>query len=181
MLLDTIVPPVMNYLDISWLIFQYMPQKYYEQYESQRFRLSQKKANKLFEDRKMNPSQRFANIIKTLLFAAFYAYLIPIGTLLALASLVFQFWMEWYLIIRKQSMPVPIGAELIHEMTDFYIESLLIAFTSGCLVFEILIYNSVYPSTLCFLVISIIYWGLPIDKFMLSLFSSLWETNKSAE
>lgn len=70
-------------------------------------------------------------------------------------------------------MPVPVGSELIHEMTDFYIEFLLISFSSGCVIFESLIYEKVYFNTLLFLGFSIVYWFLPMDKILEYLFEFL--------
>ena len=78
-----------------------MLQKYYIKYVEARYKLSQKESNELFENYKMDLSVRYASDIKTLLMCAFYAYIIPLGPLLSVITLIFSYIINKYNLLRK--------------------------------------------------------------------------------
>lgn len=62
------------------------------------------------------------------MFTFFYAYLIPLGPVLSFASLIVIYWVEKFLLLRRDSKPAPLGSELAEEMIDFYGEFTLIIY-----------------------------------------------------
>lgn len=38
-------------------------------------------------------------------------------------------YMEWYLIIRRQSLPIPLGTYLIEEIMEYYIDFAVVVFS----------------------------------------------------
>lgn len=54
------------------------------------------------------------------MFTFFYAYLLPLGPVLSLGSLLVVYWAEKILLLRRDSKPAPTGSELAEEMVDFF-------------------------------------------------------------
>lgn len=66
------------------------------------------------------------------MFTFFYSYLLPLGPVLSLGSLLVVYWTEKVLLLRRDSKPAPTGSELAEEMVDFFGE------------FTILLYAVIY-------------------------------------
>lgn len=63
------------------------------------------------------------------MFTLFYAYLLPLGTVLSCGSLIIVYAVEKILIVKRNSKPPPTGSEMIEEMVDFYGELVLLVFS----------------------------------------------------
>lgn len=68
------------------------------------------------------------------MFTYFYAYLLPLGTVLSFGSLIMVYWIEKVLLLRRDSKPLPTGSAMAEDMIDFYGEFIL-------LVYAVLNYN----------------------------------------
>ncbi|KRX00619.1 hypothetical protein PPERSA_12838 [Pseudocohnilembus persalinus] len=128
-LVDIFLSPILDYIDLSYLIKRKLRQLYYKWKPVKRININQKKANKLYEKQKIKPSARISKILKTILVTCFYSFLIPNLSILCFLSLLTQMYMEWYLIIRKQSLPIPLGAYLIEEIMEYYIDFSIVVFS----------------------------------------------------
>lgn len=73
-------------------------------------------------------SKKYAQLGKTLMFTFFYAYLLPLGPLISLGSLVAIYWVEKILLLRRDSKPAPTGSDMAEEMVDFFGEFTLLLY-----------------------------------------------------
>lgn len=99
-----------------------------------------------------------------MLFAAFYAYLIPFGVIISFAALVLQFYMDRYLLFKRQSNPDPINHNLPIAMVDVFLEMIIVSYSAGCFVFEILLYQKLSVFTIIQLALTSLYWISPVEK-----------------
>jgi hypothetical protein len=81
----------------------------------------------LFEGPALDIAQIYANVMKTMLFTAFYATLIPAGAAFSLLSIILLYWVMKYLLLRRFSRPLPTNQNLCEEMVD-YLELFFIVF-----------------------------------------------------
>jgi hypothetical protein len=84
----------------------------------------------------MDPALRYAQITKTIMLAFFYAYLLPLGVLFAIVGLSIQFWVEKYLLLRRDTKPPPVSHELAEEMISFFVEMMIALLAIGCTIWE---------------------------------------------
>ena len=68
--------------------------------------LTQKEANDLFSYGKFNLPVKLANIIKVVMICSFFTKLVPIAPFLGLLSLILQYHVDKYLLLRRTKKPV---------------------------------------------------------------------------
>jgi len=141
-------------------------------------RMNQREAHELFEGPQVDMSYKYALLIKTMLLTAFYAPAIPISILLAIVGLVFVYWVDKYILLRRAALPFALGSELTECMLE-YLEWMTFMYALG----NMLIVYSLEDSDdrLAFrtvskfwvwatLVISIFHVFFPMDKVNKKLF-----------
>lgn len=94
----------------------------------------------------------------------FYAYLLPLGVLLTMGSLVFIYWTEKYLLLKRDAKPPPTGSAMAEAMVAFYIELILIVYSVGCVVWEFIIFKELHWLTWVQFGLSILYYFLPEEQ-----------------
>jgi len=63
-----------------------------------------------------------------MLLSCFYAYIEPIAVPIAIFTLCITYWSEKYLLLRRYTTPPNTSADLVEEMTDFFLEMYVLAF-----------------------------------------------------
>jgi hypothetical protein len=88
--------------------------------------------------------------------------LLPIGILFSLAGLLFTYWVDKYMLLRRHSRPNALGKELAEQMSDF-LELFLVSFSTGNVIWESLARPNFYISTLNWitLIIAVVIYVLP--------------------
>jgi hypothetical protein len=124
--------------------------------------LNQAEANLIWEGPEVDMAQRYANLMKTLIVTLAYAPILPMGILISLAGLIFEYWIEKYLLIRRHKTPARLSGALAEAM-------------GACVSWAILIYaimNYVFMvelnkddslAALVWMIIVIGYFVLPIN------------------
>lgn len=76
--------------------------------------------------------------------AFFYAYLLPLGVILTFLSLIFLYWTEKFLLVKRDAKPPPTGSAMAEAMIEFYIELVFIVYAAGCCIWEYLIFDELH-------------------------------------
>ncbi|KAL4502348.1 hypothetical protein ABPG72_011935 [Tetrahymena utriculariae] len=134
--------------------------------EKKKKMVSQQFVHSLFELPQFNSAACFAAAANVLLFSAFYAWIIPISLPFCIISLSLQFFVNKYKLLRRQSVPIPLGTELPEEMVDFYFEIIIIFYSLGCLAFEIVLYSETHVCTILMVVLSGVFYFAPINEYI---------------
>jgi hypothetical protein len=79
--------------------------------------LTQLEANTLFEGPPLDLAQRYANVTKMFLVALIYAPLLPIGLLIAMCGIAFDYMISKYLLLRRHSRPNRLSSDLSNTIT----------------------------------------------------------------
>lgn len=126
--------------------------------------------SRLFEGPTLDIAQIYANVLKTMLFTAFYATLVPMGAVFSLISVIFLYWVMKYLLLRRFKRPLPINQNLAEEMVD-YLELFFVVFSAGNIFFEYKIRDTVSATSFACLGISLASYILPWKAASHSLFT----------
>jgi len=161
--------PLMNFFDPFYYLKLF--QRWRALRNQENSRMTQKEAQVLFEDPQVDMSYKYALLIKTMLLTAFYAPAIPISIILAVVGLVFVYWVDKYILLRRSALPFSLGSELTESMLE-YLEWMTFMYAVG----NLLIVYSLEDSTdhLAFrtvpkfwvwatLIVSILHIFLPMD------------------
>ncbi|CAK64281.1 unnamed protein product (macronuclear) [Paramecium tetraurelia] len=165
-----IMPWLMALLDPFYLYRLFM--RYQIQLQGQACNVTQQEANEYFAGPMIDLSKKYAQLGKTLLFTFFYAYLLPLGPVLSLGSLLVIYWVEKILLLRRDSKPAPTGSEMAEEMIDFFGEFTLLIYAIGCLVWESILNDAIFPLTWAQFAIAVLNFLVPID----TIFDLFWKT-----
>ncbi|CAD8062591.1 unnamed protein product [Paramecium sonneborni] len=125
--------------------------------------LTQREANLLFEGTKSDLSQKYATIVKALMLTFFYAQLLPIGIPIALGFLLITYWVEKYLLLKRQARNAPLGKQLAEEMIDLYIELTLLLFAAGNCIWQKVVVGEIHPIVWTQLAVAGFQFLIPID------------------
>eukprot|EP01017_Pseudomicrothorax_dubius_P049142 TRINITY_DN9094_c0_g1_i9.p1 TRINITY_DN9094_c0_g1~~TRINITY_DN9094_c0_g1_i9.p1 ORF type:complete len:714 (-),score=160.72 TRINITY_DN9094_c0_g1_i9:100-2241(-) len=125
--------PFLTFVDFGYFFRLY--QRYSTKKQGNDCLLTQEQANAIFEGIEFDIAQRYANIIKTMLFTAFYCPVVPLATLISACGLILTYWVDKYVLLRRAKEPPALSGELSMEMTEV-LEYILPAFAIGNIVFE---------------------------------------------
>lgn len=88
--------------------------------------LNQAEANLIWEGPEVDMAQRYANLMKTLIVTLAYAPILPMGILISIAGLIFEYWIDKYLLIRRHKRPARLSGALAEAMGAFVSWAVLI-------------------------------------------------------
>lgn len=80
---------------------------------------SQAEANMVFEGPPVDMAQRYASVMKTFIVTLAFAALIPLGILFSLFGLVFSYWVDKILLLRRHARPNRLSGNLSEVMSQF--------------------------------------------------------------
>ncbi|KAL4487639.1 hypothetical protein ABPG72_017428 [Tetrahymena utriculariae] len=164
------LPSIIQALQIPQIL-KWMQQKLFlRKSQKEQQRLTQVQVHDIFERAQFDLAPPFASAVNTLLLSCFYAQLIPLGVVFSIVSLILQMFTNKYLLLRRQSMPIPYGAELPLEMNDLYLEIIIFFFSLGCFIFELLLNSEISNCVIAQLSISCAYFLFPINKYINKIF-----------
>jgi len=78
--------------------------------------ITQQKAHELFEEVEMDLSYQNSFLVKTVLVTAFFAPAVPFALVLSICGLILNYWVDKYLLLRRNSLPISLGHELNNYM-----------------------------------------------------------------
>ena len=108
------ISPILACFSIPYLIQKWKMRR--EEKKGEKWRLTQKQANDLFEGPNINMASNYAKTGLLFLIVSFYTPILPVLPIIALVGIMFQFWIEKYLLLRRYSVPETMG----WEMAKFY-------------------------------------------------------------
>jgi hypothetical protein len=82
----------------------------------------------LFEGTKFDYASAYAAVIKTLLLGAFYATFLPSVTAISVLGLIALYWAQKYALLRRHANPPTTSSHMQIEVTDDYIEFMILIF-----------------------------------------------------
>ena len=74
--------------------------------------MTQRDANKLWEGLPLDMSRRYANTMVFFLLILFYCHLNPLLLIVGMAGIVWQFWTEKYVLLRRHKIPEVVGPHI---------------------------------------------------------------------
>ena len=77
---------------------------------------TQAQANLIYENGSCDIALRYANILKLLYFNAMYGVVLPIGFAMSILGLIFNYWVDKYLLLRRWTSPHKINRKLGKQM-----------------------------------------------------------------
>jgi hypothetical protein len=80
---------------------------------------TQAEANMVYEGPPVDMAQRYANIMKTFIVTLAFAALIPLGILFSLFGVLFSYWVDKYLLLRRHARPSRLSGNLSEVMSLF--------------------------------------------------------------
>ena len=74
--------------------------------------ITQGEANQIWENPPVDMAQRYANYMKTLMIIFVFAPIFPVGLLIGSISMLLQYWMDKYLLLRRHARPPQLGPKI---------------------------------------------------------------------
>lgn len=87
--------------------------------------ITQLECNQIFEGHYVDLAENFAYVTRTLYLSCWYGSVAPLGLVFSMVGLVFNYWLDKYLLLRMYSLPPNQNEKIIYKVVD-YLE--LIAF-----------------------------------------------------
>jgi len=97
-------------------------------------KMTQKQANELFEEPELDLAVKNALLVKTMLMTAFFAPAVPFALIFGILGLVVAYWVDKYLLLRRNALPIALQNELCVNMIE-NIEWMGLMFGLGNLLF----------------------------------------------
>jgi hypothetical protein len=134
-------------------------------------RLTQGEANKIWEGPQVDMAQKFANCIKTVWLTAFFAAAFPFGVFISFVGIIYAYWVDKYLILRRYSKPLELGSGLAFKLAED-LEMVPLLYSLGCWIFGDLVVanlSSTYQYnhwTIIGFGISALLWLVPLQSII---------------
>jgi len=104
--------------------------------------LTQSQANTLYEGSLLDMPKKYAEIIKIMLLASFYAPALPFSIIFTIIGLVLWFWIDKYVMLSRMGLPKSISKDLTDTAVE-YLEWAACTFAVGNIVYVYTLKNSV--------------------------------------
>ena len=138
-LINAFYVPVLDLLNPMHFYNKYKQKKALELGDS--IVMTQQTANTLFEGPQIEISNKYALVIKTMILTSFYAPGMPLVTLISLVGLIFSYWSEKYLFLRRNALPPTLSDWLNNSMIE-YLNWAVVAFALGNIMFMATLINT---------------------------------------
>lgn len=103
-----------------------------EERKGENSKLTQRQLNALFEGPPLDMAQRYANTMLLFCLTVFFAFPMPIVSLIALGGTIFQYWVDKWVLLRRHKIPEQMGS----TMADVFINAFpLLCFLYGISIF----------------------------------------------
>lgn len=162
---NAFLTPIMNLFDPGYFFKLYKRKKALKQ--GDKSVMTQKEAHQLFEEPEMDLAVKNALLVKTMLLTAFFAPVIPFSLIFAIVGLTFNYWVDKYLLLRRNVLPIALQNELCVNMIE-NIEWMGLMFGLGNLIFVLGLQNaegvSVYETISKGLVYAILGLGFVLSQ-----------------
>lgn len=162
---NAFLTPILNLFDPTYLLKLYKRKKAIKLGEQST--MTQKEAHLLFEESEMDLAVKNALLVKTMLLTAFFAPVIPFSLIFAILGLIFNYWVDKYLLLRRNVLPISLQNELCVNMIE-NIEWMGLMFGLGNLIFIVGLENaqgvSVYEVVPKWLVYTILGIGFVLSQ-----------------
>ena len=131
-IISALYSPIFNLIDLSYIWKKCQQDKVLEGDDIPD--MTQAEANALFEGPKPNMSLKYSVLLKTMLLTSFYAPAMPICLPITILGLIFLYWTDKYLLLRRNCLPPSLGSRLNASMIE-YLEWMAFTFAMGNLLF----------------------------------------------
>lgn len=96
--------------------------------------MTQEEAHELAEFPQFEIAKFYAQIMQTMYLTAFYAPILPLGSLVSIIALIIHYWIHKYNLLRKCNIKFALGDQLSAEMTEM-LEYFCIIFSASYFIF----------------------------------------------
>lgn len=100
--INAVSGPVINYIDISYVIKLIKQKIYFKQKD--KCMLTQVEANQILEYPRHEIEISYADIMKTMYISIFYSTVVPIGQYISIVGIIFYYWVEKYIIVKRKTI-----------------------------------------------------------------------------
>ena len=114
---NTFFLPIYNLFDPEYFLRLYIQRQFLKLGDTAV--VTQKTANSLFEGPLPNMSNKYAQLIKTMLLTSFYAPGMPMATLFSLLGVALTYWSDKYIFLRRNALPPALNHHLNTAMLDY--------------------------------------------------------------
>ncbi|CAI2384085.1 unnamed protein product [Moneuplotes crassus] len=91
-----------------WRKFRY----WYEERKGEKSSMTQREANQLAEGVDWNPPYYYATSVSILIITCFYTPLIPLLAIISFFGLIYKYWVEKYVLLRRCKIPQELGEQM---------------------------------------------------------------------
>lgn len=111
---NAILTPFLDFFDINYMIRLY--KRYKAKKKGGRSKLTQQEANAIFEQPSVDIALNHSSLISTLLSTAFFIPALPSAMIIVIIGLAGNYWMDKYLLLRRNVHPISLQNELCETM-----------------------------------------------------------------
>lgn len=156
---NMIMQPLLSLLSPWYLYKQYKIKKMRE--DPRYYSLPQQQANNLFEASSFDLTFCYASVLNVMLFAAFFAPILPLGLILGIITLIIFYWIFKYILLRRSCMPPFLGKEIAYEAIEI-MEFVPLFLGLGDIFFNLIFYSETGFITYVTLGVSIFNFMFPM-------------------
>jgi len=136
---NAFLPPILTILDPSYFLKLFQRRRLEK--KGSHNKLTQMKANLLYEGPILDLPFKYAGMIKTVLLATFYTPAMPFALIFTTVGLALWFWADKWVLIRRLVLPKSINNDLTDSMVE-YLEWAVFTFAAGNVVYVYTLKNS---------------------------------------
>lgn len=103
--------------------------------------------------------------MKTMWFTIFYAYLIPVASVISLLGIILYYFVDKYNLLRKCSLKQTMSSTISNRMMKL-LDFTLLFLIVGDILFDVQIRNYVSMSSIIMFIVALVYLVLPLDRIL---------------
>ena len=127
--------------------------------------LTQKELNTLWEEPSVNLSMRYGNIMKTYFLSCFFFYILPIGPVICIFYYLLQFWMDKYLILRRNKKFQLLSGDLSLSVARMGLQGIVLM-SVGVMLFRWKINGQCKHEDIVLVILSALIYLCPLAKWI---------------
>ena len=118
------VGPAANFFNPDWLLK--LLKRHLIKKQGKNCKLTQKEANEAFEGDEFDMAERYSVQVRTMMISIFFMPMIPASSLMGVFAVFLTYWVDKYLIVKRQSIPSATSPTIAFNMFHFFDLTLMI-------------------------------------------------------
>lgn len=155
--------PMANLMDPDYFLM--LMKKWFYKRQSSKCLLTQQEANDICEYPRHEIERSYADIMTMMYVTIFYSTVVPLGQIIGIVGLIFYYWVEKYIVLRRKTIKKTLSVHLSLEMTE-YLEMIILIYSISSILFKYQLGFDIEAVSIITATFGCLYTLLPVQLFV---------------